>query len=444
MSHEVELLSEQLAASYEALSLLHATTARLRAAGGPVELANHALESLVETLPARAVVVCLLSSEQATNSGQSRYLQCGVQAFERDRLFQLIDVLQIRFDSDVAVINVTADDHPDWRFPEIQQLILVPLTAGNQFFGWLAALNHAQGGWFGSEQAYLLQSVGTLLAVRQMMQDVEQMRREAETFSVAKSRFLANASHELRTPLNGIIGFTQLLLDGADGGDEAERRDFLETIDDSARKLQTIVNDILELSKFDVGLASTQPLPCSLRDVVASVMSECAKLAQRKQLSLEVTGAAGTLRTLHTDPARLKQAICILVRNAIKFTERGTVRVDVRVDEVESRSWLIVTVADTGVGIPRDKFTTVFDLFMQADNSVTRGYGGLGLGLALTQRIAQSLGGTLAVESEFGRGSTFTLKLPATAEMDSTAITPSGAVSADIDHNIADLVPTTA
>ncbi len=222
----------------------------------------------------------------------------------------------------------------------------------------------------------------------------------------AKSEFLANMSHEIRTPLNGVLGFTELLRKGADAGDDAVRQDYLKTIHRSGTHLLDLINDILDLSKIEAGRMTIEKIPCDPHEIVAAVMSIERVKAQQQRLTLQCDWPDGVPASIISDPVRLKQLLLNLTGNAVKFTERGGVRIVVRIISTEGRSQLAFDVIDTGVGIPPDKIEHVFDAFVQADNSVTRKFGGTGLGLAISRRIARALGGDLTAQSEFGRGST--------------------------------------
>ena len=242
---------------------------------------------------------------------------------------------------------------------------------------------------------------------------MQEVCRATEAANRAKSEFLANMSHEIRAPLNGILGFTELLLSGADGGDEAERTDFLEIIHKSGVHLMELIDDILDLSKIEAGRMELEHIPCPTEGIVQTVVSMMCSRAKKKKVALTYEIADGVPETITTDPVRVKQLLMNLLSNAVKFTSSGSVRVVVRPIEQGGRSKLAFEVIDTGIGISPDKLGVIFEPFGQADNSVTREYGGTGLGLPISQRIAEALGGELHVRSELGKGSTFTATIDA-------------------------------
>jgi len=243
----------------------------------------------------------------------------------------------------------------------------------------------------------------------------------AEAASRAKSEFLANMSHEIRTPLNGVLGFTELLRKGADGGDEAERQDYLQTIRTSGRHLLNLINDILDLSKVESGRMEVERIRCSPHHVIAEVVSVLRARAQERELTLECDWSGGVPESIQTDPARLRQLLMNLAGNAIKFTKSGGVEIHAKLLDVESKPKLMIEVADTGVGIAPDKLDDIFDPFVQADSSVTREFGGTGLGLAISRRIVESLDGALTVQSEIGKGTVFTATID-TGSLDAVQI----------------------
>ena len=253
--------------------------------------------------------------------------------------------------------------------------------------------------------------------LRRRTEALQEALDRAQSASQTKSEFLANMSHELRTPMNGILGMIDVVLDSTL---TPAQRDEIETAQRSAHALLALLNDILDLSKIEAGKMTLERIPLDARFLIEDIVKGQAGAARQKGLLLSSSVSAAVPQRVLGDPMRLRQVLANLVNNAIKFTERGLVTIaldaaPVAPGRVRGRTMvdLHFTVRDTGVGIAPEKQAAIFEKFTQADGSVTRRYGGTGLGLTITRRLVEAFGGTITVESEPGRGTSFIFRFPA-------------------------------
>ena len=250
---------------------------------------------------------------------------------------------------------------------------------------------------------------GGLAAHARDQQRVEQALRMSEQEAVSasrmKSEFLARMSHELRTPLNGILGFAEFL---RDTGESAEKREWATTIYESGSHLLTLVNTILDLAKIEAGHMDVNRQPVELEAMVNQVIAVQRAFATRKNLQLKANFAPSAPKTIDGDATKLVQVMNNLVHNAVKFTERGSIEVHVRMEPGE----VVFVVADTGPGIPTCALSLVFDRFRQIDSFATRAQSGTGLGLALAREMVELMGGRIWVNSRTGEGSAFHFTIP--------------------------------
>jgi CheY-like chemotaxis protein len=241
-------------------------------------------------------------------------------------------------------------------------------------------------------------------AVRQAL---ARARDDAEAASRAKSAFLANTSHEIRTPLNGLVGLARLARQP--GIDAARREHYLQQIDDSAQALSGVIGDILDLSKIEAGKLRLEAIDFDLHALLESIDHGYAALAEARALSLSMVVQDGVPRRVRGDPARLRQVLSNFLSNALKFTEQGRVRIEVRpLDALRLR----FEVSDDGPGIAPAVRARLFTPFTQADTSTTRRFGGTGLGLSICRELAELMGGAVGVDSDPGQGSRFWAELP--------------------------------
>lgn len=242
--------------------------------------------------------------------------------------------------------------------------------------------------------------------------ELEQARRaelEAQRLAQVKSDFLAKMSHEIRTPMNGVLGVAQLLRECED---EGERRTYQDIIYHSSRSLLDIINDILDFSKLEAGKVDLESLAIDLDRIMRDVAVLLRPKVEEKGLMLGVTTPT-EVPLLMGDSTRIRQILLNFMTNAIKFTHEGSIDLGLSIKEgaMENERVVRFSVTDTGIGISKEKQRWVFDSFSQADTSITRRYGGTGLGMAISQQLAELMGGSIQLESQEGKGSTFTLKL---------------------------------
>ncbi len=249
--------------------------------------------------------------------------------------------------------------------------------------------------------------------LRTMMENLKELKDKAESATRAKSEFLANMSHEIRTPMNAVIGFSELLKNTEL---TEQQKDFVETICTSGELLISLINDILDISKIESRKIALEEIDFDLEYLISSVLKILRQRASGKHLELIMVFPENVPRSLKGDPTRIRQILMNLVGNAIKFTDQGEIVVTVGVDagehpETKGPSKIKLCVKDTGIGIPKDKQESIFEAFTQVDSSITRKYGGTGLGLTITKSLVEMMGGSIIVNSEPGMGTEFIITL---------------------------------
>ena len=295
---------------------------------------------------------------------------------------------------------------------------LFPLRVDDRVIGVLALVSKKAPSsleQFGHEGAELAQHAAALIdhkltneALRRSNEERELARLAAEEANRAKSEFLANMSHEIRTPMTAILGYAELVRD--DGRADQQTKEFIATILRNGEHLVSIINDILDLSKIEAGRMTLERTDCSPAEIATEVVDMFHRRADDKQVRLALDLQWPLPRRIASDPTRLRQILANLVGNAVKFTTQGEVVVVVR-RHAEERRRVVFQVRDTGIGMSARDLAEIFKPFSQADSSHTRRFGGTGLGLAISQHLATMLGGSIAVQSRKGVGSTFTLEV---------------------------------
>jgi signal transduction histidine kinase/CheY-like chemotaxis protein/HAMP domain-containing protein len=296
-------------------------------------------------------------------------------------------------------------------------LLVMPLLSRDKLMGALVVRRKAPG-LFPAPVLDLLQTFAaqSVLAIQnaRLFQEIEEKGRQLELTSRHKSQFLANMSHELRTPLNAIIGLTEMMVNNAPRFGTENAAEPLRRVHRAGTHLLGLINQMLDFSKIEAGKLELSPETVNLAPLLEDVIGTARQLAEQNKNRL-VLDAQANLGQLTVDPMRLRQILLNLLSNACKFTKQGEVALRVRM-VVDGRNWIEIAVADTGIGMTPEQQAKLFEEFTQADSSTIRKYGGTGLGLAITRKLARMMGGDVTVTSELGKGSVFTVRLPASAD----------------------------
>ena len=310
--------------------------------------------------------------------------------------------------------DVLAD--PECELPEpyrkegMRSALAVPLLRENNLIGAIT-IHRRDVRPFSEKQIALLQTFAdqAVIAIEnvRLFQELGEKNAQLEAANKHKSQFLANVSHELRTPLNSIIGFTRIVLRRTEGKIENLQKENLQKVLVSSEHLLSLINELLDLAKIEAGRMEAFAEPVKLDDILRVAMSTVEPLLKDGRVKL-VTQIAPDIPMLKTDRDKLKQSVLNLLSNAVKFTEKG----EIRIAAAREDGNLKLVVSDTGIGMKKEALPYIFDEFRQADMSSTRKYGGTGLGLAIVKKFINLMGGEIVVDSELGKGSTFTITLP--------------------------------
>ncbi|WP_197439992.1 PAS domain-containing hybrid sensor histidine kinase/response regulator [Calycomorphotria hydatis] len=293
------------------------------------------------------------------------------------------------------------------RAVDPKSVVVVPLVARGKNFGVLTMVTSESGRRFGPDDLKLAEELGRRAA---SAIDNAQLFEAGQRANVAKSEFLANMSHEIRTPLTSVLGYAEMLLDSEQ---TPERVEHLKTIIRNGQFLVEIINEILDLAKIESGKLEIVRQSFDPRKVFNDVHSLMSVRAEEKNLDFQIIFEGEVPDQIHSDATRLKQILFNIIGNAIKFTEKGSIQVFVRHDQSSGQGVLQFDIVDTGIGISRKQLKQLFEPFYQADTSVTREYGGSGLGLTICRRLAELLGGDIEVESKLNKGSKFLCSIAA-------------------------------
>ena len=307
---------------------------------------------------------------------------------------------------------------PDYKtlIPEARSELAVPIQKSAQLLGVLHLLG-SKPNVFGEKDIAMMKTLADQIAVglenARLFESEKKSKELAQAASRSKSEFLANMSHEIRTPMNSIIGFSELLLQE---NLSPELADFVRTIKVNGDELLYLINQILDLAKVETGRMEVENIEFDGQEVVQNVANLIRPKVLDKGLAFEVVTVPKHLPRIDSDRTKIRQILVNLLGNAVKFTTEGTIKLEVDVDQIrDGRAVLTAHVSDTGIGIAKDKWGSIFEPFTQADASMTRRFGGTGLGLTLGKQMIELLGGKLWLASEVGKGSTFSFSIPVKA-----------------------------
>jgi signal transduction histidine kinase/DNA-binding response OmpR family regulator len=358
------------------------------------------------------------SSQLACWNSLSDEIEYQSKEFHRVPFHLMVDIQQALLANKIfysAVSDLRDRDAKEWiEGKKVRSVTIIPVFAEEKLWGFVCIKDcKTEREWTPAEIS-VLESFSSILGSAIDRIQMEQQKNNAEAASIAKSEFMANMSHELRTPMNGIIGFTELVLTT---DLKKTQREYLQNVNKSAYNLLAIINDILDFSKIEAGKLLIDNTAFRLDELIEETTDILCIKAQEKNLELVCNIDPRLPSQFSGDQGRIRQILVNLMGNAIKFTAKGEVVVSVEqgapIYENNGRKFMdiAISVKDTGIGIVNDKINAVFESFTQADSSTTRKFGGSGLGLTISKSLAELMGGSLGAESEYGKGSVFTLRL---------------------------------
>jgi signal transduction histidine kinase len=376
-----------------------------------------------------AIVTQVVEMLRANRAAEAREMQAAQAAPLADRLERLTNQLVNKAEADmVAGIEASKQAY------ESSQYVVIAFALGSialalalgYVISWSmigpvkeieARLNRIAAGDF-AQRVHVVNrdELGVLATnVNRMCEELGRLYQQLQSFSENKSQFIANVSHELRTPLNAIIGLTEMMVTNAARFGTEKAQEPLKRVKNAGTHLLGLINQVLDLSKIEAGKLELNPASVDLTPLIDEVVGTARQLAEQNKNRL-VVDAPDNLGALTVDPMRLRQILLNLLSNACKFTKQGEVKLRAR-KLVDGRGWIELAVADSGIGMTAEQLGKLFQEFTQADASTAQRFGGTGLGLAISRKLARIMGGDVTVTSEPGRGSVFTVRLPADADM---------------------------
>lgn len=402
---------QELVRYRDRLANLHELTLRLSQEESLESLLQSAIDGAVELVGARMGVIVKLEESGAPGSVFASGFP--MSAVPAGTVLELRGLLRVIRDGGVVETGHVQSEPtfvalPQWH-PAIGPMIGIPIRHDAHVLGILLVARASGGAPFGKNDRFFVEALGNLasLGIHQSLQmkRLVDARERAQEADRAKSEFLANMSHEIRTPLNGVLGMGELLLDT---DLSLGQRDYVSTILSSGEALLHVLNDILDFSKINARKLDLEQIDFDVVGSIEDTVALFAPKAREKDVELLCRIAPSVPRRMRGDPGRIRQVLSNLIGNAIKFTPKGDVFVDVEVLSSAPEGYLLgVRVQDSGVGIPPDRIKAIFEPFAQVDASTTRKFGGTGLGLAITRKLVELMGGEIGVESTPDEGSVF-------------------------------------